>query len=125
MTAKVPHTIQRDGVYYFNKRFPSGMLRLSLNTTSRHQAMQKAGGLALFLTDTERSSMNITTLRLLAADWLSTELDRHYIRRAHEFGSNQYELDAEQEVYGELRDYWKQCYKVRDYIRDIYELGGV
>jgi len=77
--------------------------------------MQKAGGLALFLTDTERSFMNITTLRLLAADWLSTELDRHYIRRAHEFGSNQYELGTEQEVYGELRDYWKQCYKVRDY----------
>lgn len=96
MTAKVPHTIRRHGVYYFNMRFPAGMLRLSLNTTSSHQAMQKAGGLASFLTHTQRSHMNITTLRLLAADWLNTELDKHYIRRAYEFGSNQYELDVEE-----------------------------
>jgi len=112
---KVSHTIRRDDIYYFNKRFPDGTLRISLNTTDRHKAMYCAGGLASLLTEPQRYQMPIAELRRLAADWLRSQLDKHYIRRAHEFGVDEYELQMEGEVYGQQRDYWKQCYKVRDY----------
>ncbi|MCR8923569.1 tyrosine-type recombinase/integrase [Dasania sp. GY-MA-18] len=112
---KIPYTVRRDGTYYFNKRFPSGTLRVSLSTSNRLQAMHFAGGLASFLSQQQRYRMRLAELKLLAADWLRSQLDKHYIRRAHEFAVDDYELQMESEVYGEQRDYWQQCYKVRDY----------
>lgn len=59
--------------------------------------------------------MKLADLRLLAADWLKSQLDIHYLRRANEAFIPDHELESEREVYGELQKYWTRCYEVRDY----------
>ena len=67
MTSTVPHTLLRNGIFYFNRRYPAGILRVSLRTNGRTQAMQRAGVLADFLNRVGRLNLKLEQLQQITA----------------------------------------------------------
>src|SRR5689334_22782502 len=75
---KIPYTILRHGIYFFNWRCKSLLVRLSLHTRDSGRALLLAVNLRDKLTKHcgQTSQIDIDNLKRLATEWLRYELNQ-------------------------------------------------